>query len=107
MVYKNNNIFLQKIEQYFTPKAQTGETKSSVAAAELEEVPEIKGRKVTGVGFGPNILGKGEIVLKPTNRGFPPTTVAIATASKNVHASEPITSVAVSVDFEALLNYFF
>ena len=71
-----------------------------MASPNYEGVPEIKGRKVTGVGFGPHIFDNGEIILKPTNRGFPPTTVAIVTASdsNNTTASVSTNASAVSRD---------
>ena len=35
-------------------------------------MPEIKGRKIVGVGFGPNIFESGQIVLRPVNPVSPP-----------------------------------
>lgn len=39
---------------------------------EPSEVPEIKGRKIVGVGFGPSIFESGHIVLRPVNPVSPP-----------------------------------
>lgn len=40
--------------------------------SEPSEVPEIKGRKIVGVGFGPSIFESGHIVLRPVNPVSPP-----------------------------------
>ncbi|ESN90375.1 hypothetical protein HELRODRAFT_96485 [Helobdella robusta] len=55
---------------------------SEADVQEPYDAPEIKGRKVIGVGFGPNLFNNEQILLKPTNRG--PLSAGASTRPNNV-----------------------